>query len=31
LPSDAASIGAEAGRELLALAGPNFLASLTPR
>jgi hydroxymethylbilane synthase len=31
LPSDAASVGAEAGRELLALAGPNFLASLTPR
>jgi hydroxymethylbilane synthase len=30
-PEDAASIGAEAGRELLALAGPNFLASLTPR
>jgi hydroxymethylbilane synthase len=28
---DAASIGAEAGRELLALAGPNFLSSLTPR
>jgi hydroxymethylbilane synthase len=31
LPSDAASVGAEAGRELLALAGPNFLASLTSR
>jgi hydroxymethylbilane synthase len=30
-PEDAASIGAESGRELLALAGPNFLASLTPR
>src|SRR4029078_4643500 len=30
-PKDAATIGAEAGRELLALAGPNFLASLTPR
>ena len=28
---DAVSIGAEAGRELLALAGPNFLASFTPR
>ncbi len=28
---DAASIGAEAGRELLMLAGPNFLSSLTPR
>jgi hydroxymethylbilane synthase len=31
LPADAASIGAEAGRELLALAGPNFLSSLAPR
>jgi hydroxymethylbilane synthase len=30
-PEDAASIGAEAGRELLALAGPNFLSSFTPR
>jgi hydroxymethylbilane synthase len=30
-PEDAASIGAGAGRELLALAGPNFLSSLTPR
>jgi hydroxymethylbilane synthase len=30
-PEDAESIGAEAGRALLALAGPNFLASLTPR
>lgn len=30
-PEDAASIGAEAGRELLTLAGPNFLSSLTPR
>ena len=30
-PEDAASIGAEAGRELLALAGPDFLSSLTPR
>jgi hydroxymethylbilane synthase len=28
---DAASIGAEAGRELLALAGPDFLSSLRPR
>jgi hydroxymethylbilane synthase len=28
---DAATLGAEAGRELLALAGPNFLASLGPR
>jgi hydroxymethylbilane synthase len=28
---DAAEIGAEAGRELLTLAGPNFLASLGPR
>jgi hydroxymethylbilane synthase len=31
LPEDAANIGAESGRELLALAGPNFLASLTAR
>jgi hydroxymethylbilane synthase len=31
LPQDAANIGAESGRELLALAGPNFLASLTAR
>jgi hydroxymethylbilane synthase len=30
-PEDAASIGAEAGRELLALAGPHFLSSLTAR
>jgi hydroxymethylbilane synthase len=30
-PEDAASIGASSGRELLALAGPNFLASLTAR
>jgi hydroxymethylbilane synthase len=30
-PSDAATIGAESGRELLALAGPNFLASFTAR
>jgi hydroxymethylbilane synthase len=30
-PEDAESIGAEAGRALLALAGPNFLSSLTPR
>ena len=30
-PSDAASIGAEAGRALLVLAGPDFLSSLTPR
>jgi hydroxymethylbilane synthase len=30
-PEDAASIGAQSGRELLALAGPNFLTSLTPR
>jgi len=29
LPADAAIIGAESGRELLALAGPNFLPSLT--
>ncbi len=29
--ADAASIGAHAGRELLALAGPNFLSSLTAR
>jgi hydroxymethylbilane synthase len=28
---DAARIGTEAGRELLALAGPDFLSSLTPR
>ena len=28
---DAACIGTEAGRELLALAGPNFLTSLKPR
>ena len=28
---DAARIGESAGRELLALAGPNFLSSLTPR
>ena len=26
-----ARIGESAGRELLALAGPNFLSSLTPR
>jgi hydroxymethylbilane synthase len=31
LPEDATNIGAESGRELLALAGPNFLASLTAR
>ncbi|HEV3242512.1 MAG TPA: hydroxymethylbilane synthase [Methyloceanibacter sp.] len=31
LPEDATSIGAESGRGLLALAGPNFLTSLTPR
>ena len=30
-PEDAVSIGAGSGRELLALAGPNFLASLTAR
>ena len=30
-PEDAASIGASAGRELLVLAGPDFLSSLTPR
>jgi hydroxymethylbilane synthase len=30
-PSDAARIGADAGRELLARAGPNFLTSLTAR
>ena len=30
-PEDAARIGAEAGRELLALAGADFLSSLTPR
>jgi len=30
-PADAATIGAESGRELLALAGPNFLASFTAR
>jgi hydroxymethylbilane synthase len=30
-PSDAATIGADSGRELLALAGLNFLASLTAR
>jgi len=30
-PEDAARIGAGAGRELLVLAGPNFLSSLTPR
>jgi hydroxymethylbilane synthase len=30
-PEDAVSIGASSGRELLALAGPNFLTSLTPR
>ncbi|MGH6825486.1 hydroxymethylbilane synthase [Methyloceanibacter sp.] len=30
-PSDAASIGASSGRELLELAGPNFLSSLTAR
>ena len=30
-PEDAAGIGASSGRELLALAGPNFLASLTAR
>jgi hydroxymethylbilane synthase len=30
-PEDAVSIGASSGRELLALAGPNFLASLTTR
>ena len=31
LPSDAVSIGASSGRGLLALAGPNFLASLRAR
>ena len=31
LPEDAVNIGAESGRELLALAGPNFLASLNAR
>ena len=31
LPYDAVSIGASSGRELLALAGPNFLASLRAR
>jgi len=31
LAEDAASIGAESGRELLARAGPNFLANLTAR
>jgi hydroxymethylbilane synthase len=31
LPEDAISLGAESGRDLLALAGPNFLASLTSR
>jgi len=30
-PVDAVSIGASSGRELLALAGPNFLATLTAR
>ena len=30
-PEDAVSIGASSGRELLALAGPNFLASLRAR
>ena len=30
-PEDAVSIGASSGRELLALAGPNFLSSLTGR
>jgi hydroxymethylbilane synthase len=30
-PQDAVSIGGSSGRELLALAGPNFLASLTAR
>jgi hydroxymethylbilane synthase len=30
-PEDAVSIGGSSGRELLALAGPNFLASLTAR
>jgi hydroxymethylbilane synthase len=30
-PEDAVSIGASSGRELLALAGPNFLATLTAR
>jgi hydroxymethylbilane synthase len=30
-PEDAVSIGASSGRALLALAGPNFLASLTAR
>jgi hydroxymethylbilane synthase len=30
-PQDAVSIGANSGRELLALAGPNFLTSLTAR
>jgi hydroxymethylbilane synthase len=31
LPSEAARIGSKSGRELLALAGPNFLPSLTAR
>jgi hydroxymethylbilane synthase len=30
-PEDAVSIGGSSGRELLALAGPNFLTSLSPR
>jgi hydroxymethylbilane synthase len=30
-PEDAASVGATAGRELLVLAGPDFLSSLTRR
>jgi len=30
-PEDAVSIGGSSGRELLALAGPNFLSSLTAR
>ena len=30
-PEDAVGIGASSGRELLALAGPNFLATLTAR
>jgi hydroxymethylbilane synthase len=30
-PDDAVGIGASSGRELLALAGPNFLATLTAR
>jgi len=30
-PEDAVSIGASSGRELLALAGPNFLTTLTAR